>query len=237
MNVLVRFATWTALLCAAGAAFAASSELETQQKEGAEDSETATLSQAELDQLAAPIALYPDSLIPQILMASTYPLEVVEAARWQKANPKLKGDALAKELEKKSWDPSVRSLVAFPDVLQTMDEKLDWTQRLGNAVLVQEKDLMEAIQRLRRKAIDAGQLKTSPEQEVEVDEQIVVIQSTNTEVVYVPTYNPVVVYGSWPYPAYPPYCYHPPHYYNAAYAFTAGVAVGVAWGYAWGDCF
>src|SRR5262245_50018564 len=197
-------------------------------------------SKEELDQIAAPIALHPDSLISQILMASTYPLEVVEASRWVKANSKLKGSELTAALEKQDWDPSVKSLVNFPQVLAMMDEKLDWTQKLGDAMLAQQKDLMEAIQRLRLKAKESGNLKTTNEQKVTVEAttQTIVIEQANPQVVYVPTYNPTVVYGTWPYRAYPPYCYYPPGYVAgaAAFAFAAGVAVGAAWGYAWGGC-
>lgn len=194
----------------------------------------------EIDQLVAPIALYPDSLVSQILMASTYPLQVVEAARWVKASPSLKGDKLTAALEKNSWDPSVKSLVNFPPVLSMMDAKLDWTQKLGDAVLAQQKDVMDSVQRLRAKAKEAGQLKTTQEQKVSVEPatQIIIIEPAKPEVIYVPTYNPTVVYGAWPYPAYPPYYYYPPGYVagTAAFSFAAGVAVGAAWGYAWGNC-
>jgi hypothetical protein len=196
----------------------------------------------QLAQMVSPIALYPDSLVSQILMASTYPLEVVQAARWAKANKELKGDALAKALEAQPWDPSVKSLVNFPPVLELMDEKLDWTTKLGDAFLAQPKDVMGSVQKLRAKAEAEGNLKTTPEQKVIVEKetQTIIIESADPEVIYVPTYNPTVVYGAWPYPAYPPYYYYPPAYapppYAAAYSFAAGVAVGVAWGYAWGGC-
>src|SRR5262245_49439510 len=207
----------------------------------------------EIEQLVAPIALYPDDLVSQILMASTYPLEVVEAARWVRANKTLKGDALTTALEKQTWDPSVKSLVNFPQVLDMMDQKLDLTQRLGDAFLAQQKDVLDAIQRLRAKAQAQGNLKTTKEQRVIVEQPpvqttvveqpaaqttIIKIEPANPQVVYVPTYNPTVVYGAWPYPAYPPYSYYPPGYAaaTAAFSFTAGVALGAAWGYAWGGC-
>jgi len=192
----------------------------------------------QIEQLVAPIALYPDDLVSQILMASTYPLEVVEAARWVQANKDLKGDPLAKALEAKSWDPSVKSLVNVPDVLDMMDKKLDWTQGLGDAFLAQQKDVMDAIQRLRKKAMDEGNLKPSQEQNVTTEGENIVIVSTDPKVIYVPIYNPTIIYGTWPYPAYPPYYYYPPYYRPtpAPYAFAAGVALGVAWGYAWGNC-
>ena len=197
----------------------------------------------ELEQIVAPIALYPDSLLAQIFMASTYPLEIVQAARWSKEHPQVKGDAVAKEMEKQTWDASVKSLVAFPDVLTMMNEKLDWTQKLGDAFLAQQKEVMDAVQRLRAKAKDSGNLKSSKEQTVKTEAapagaatpQIIIIESPSPEVVYVPTYNPTVVYGAWPYPAYPPYYYYPPGYAAGAafFSFSMGVVVG---GALWGNC-
>src|SRR5215470_17019732 len=199
--------------------------------------DNAVFKQEELDQLLAPIALYPDDLLSQIFMASTYPLEVVEASRWAKQHQNLKGDALAQALEKQDWDPSVRSLVNFPDVLSKMSEKLDWTQKLGDAFISQQKDVMDAVQRLRAKAEASGNLKTTEQQKVIVEEKIIKIEPANPQVVYVPTYNPTVVYGAWPYPAYPPYPWYPPGYvFGSMFAFGAGVALGAAWGYAWGNC-
>ena len=188
--------------------------------------------QEELDQMLAPIALYPDSLLTQILMASTYPLEVVQADRWAKQNKDMKGDALAKALEAQTWDPSVKSLVNFPQVLQMMSEKLDLTQKLGDAFLAQQKDVMDTIQKLRAKAQASGNLKTTKEQVVKVEKEVIIIESASPQVVYVPSYNPTVVYGAWAYPSYPPAPYYPPGY--GAAAFVTGVAVGAAWGYAWG---
>ena len=190
----------------------------------------------EIDALVAPIALYPDSLLSQIFMASTYPLEIVEASRWAKQNQNLKGDALAQALEKQDWDPSVRSLVNFPDVLSNMSEKLDWTQKLGDAFLSQQKEVMDAVQRLRAKAQAAGNLQTTEQQKVIVEEKVIKIEPASPQVVYVPTYNPTVVYGAWPYPAYPPYPWYPPGYAfgRSMLAFGTGVALGAAWGYAWG---
>lgn len=203
------------------------------------------LSPEQLDQLVAPIALYPDSLLTQVLMASTYPLEIVQADRWLKANAALKGDALAKALEQQTWDPSVKSLVNFPDVLGMMSEKLDITSKLGDAFISQQKDVMDSVQRLRAKAKAAGNLESNQQQTVTVNQapagstttQTIIIQPAQTEVVYVPTYNPTVVYGTWPYPAYPPYPYYPPGYVASnVLSFGVGVACGVAWGYAWGNC-
>jgi hypothetical protein len=195
----------------------------------------------ELEQLTAPIALYPDSLVAQVLMASTYPLEVVEAARWSRANPSLKDKALQDALEKQKWDPSVKSLTAFPTILQMLNEKLDMTQKLGDAFLAQPKDVMDAVQRLRAKAQAAGNLKSSKEQTVSSEQQgtstVIKIEPADPSVVYVPTYNPVVVYGPWPYPAYPPYYYYPPGYAAGAalFTFTLGIAIGANWGHCnWG---
>src|SRR5688572_28312986 len=203
--------------------------------------ETTPFSQEELEQVAAPIALYPDPLVAQVLMASTYPLEVVSAQRWAKANPGVKGKALEDAMQKQTWDASVKSLAAFPPELDMMQSQLDWTQKLGDAFLAQQQELMAAIQTLRVKADAAGNLQSSKQQTVIKEQQgnttIVKIESANPEVVYVPTYNPTVVYGDWPYPGYPPYAYYPPGYAYAPGAalltFGVGLAVGAA---LWGDC-
>jgi hypothetical protein len=198
-----------------------------------------TFSQGELDQLLAPIALYPDALFAQVLMASTYPLAIVEAARWVKANPGLKDKALEDALQQQTWDPSVKSLAVFPQVLAMMNEKLDWTQKLGDAFLAQQQDVLATAQALRQKAQAQGALKDSEQQKVVTTQEnnttVIKIEPTNPEVVYVPTYNPTVVYGAWPYPAYPPYYYYPPGYVagGALLGFTAGVIVG---GALWGNC-
>ena len=192
----------------------------------------------EIEQLVAPLALYPDSLVAQILMASTYPLEVVAAARWSKANPNVKDKALEDAMQQQPWDPSVKSLTAFPQVLAMMNEKLDLTQKLGDAFLAQQKEVLDAIQRLRGKAEQAGNLKSSKEQKVssaqEGGQTVIKIEPTNPQVVYVPTYQPAV-YGPWPYPSYPPYTYYPPGYVPGAMlmSFAVGVAVGNAM---WGNC-
>ena len=194
------------------------------------------LNQGELEQVLAPIALYPDELVSQILMASTYPLEVVQADRFIKQNANLKGDPLTAALEKQDWDPSVKSLVNFPQVLTMMSDKLDWTQKLGDAFLQDQKTVLDAIQTLRAKAQASGNLKTTKEQTVVVEEKIIKIEPANPQVIYVPAYNPTVVYGAWPYPAYPPYAYYPPGYMaGSAFWFAAGVGLGAAWGYAWGN--
>lgn len=196
------------------------------------------LTQEQIDQLVAPIALYPDDLLTQMLMASTYPLEIVQADRWVKSHKDLKGDALNKELESQTWDASVKALVAFPDTLSMMSEKLDITSKLGDAFIAQQKDVMDAIQRLRNKAQAAGNLQSNQQQTVTVQPaaagsqtQTIIIQPAQPEVVYVPQYNPTVVYGAWPYPAYPPAPYYPPGYVagTALLSFGVGVAVGAIW--------
>jgi hypothetical protein len=189
----------------------------------------------ELEQMLAPIALYPDSLLTQMLMASTYPLEVVQADRWVKQNKDVKGDALTTAMEAQSWDACVKSLVNFPPVLAMMSEKLDVTVKIGDAFIGQQKDVMATIQKLRAKAHETGNLKTTEEQKVVVEKEVIIIESAKPDVVYIPTYSPTVYYATWPYPAYPPVPYYPPGYVaGRAVAFGAGVAVGAAWGYAWG---
>jgi uncharacterized membrane protein YgcG len=173
--------------------------------------QTDRFTKEELDQMLAPIALYPDSLIAQILMASTYPLEVVQAERWMKQNKTLTGDALDDALKEKSWDPSIKSLCHFPDVLFAMSDKLDQTSKLGDAFLDQEDEVMATIQELRRKAEIQGNLKTTKEQKVIHDADAIRIEPANPRVVYVPVYDPFYVFGPWWYPAYPPYYwYYPP---------------------------
>jgi hypothetical protein len=200
----------------------------------------------ELEQIVAPIALNPDPLVAQIFMASTYPLEVIQAARFAKANPNLKDAALNEELKKQTWDDSVKALVSFPQVLEMMDSQLEWMQKVGDAVLAQQKETMDAIQRLRAKAQTAGNLKSTEQQNVIVEEvappqqqTIIRIEPASAEVIYVPTYNPTVVYGAWPYPAYPPYYYYPPYYPVGYFAATAAISFGLGMlvgGAIWGGC-
>jgi hypothetical protein len=175
--------------------------------------QTERFKKEDLAQMLAPIALYHDSLIAQILMASTYPLEVVEAERWLRQNKDLKGDALDNALQLKPWDPSVKSLCHFPDILFAMSDKLDQTRKLGDAFLVQEDEVMDVIQELRGKALDQGNLKTTEVQKVIMEREIIRIEPVDSRVIYVPVYDPLYVYGSWWYPAYPPYYwYYPPGY-------------------------
>lgn len=190
----------------------------------------------ELDQLVAPIALHPDALLAEILMASTYPLEVVQADRWASANKSLKGDQLKAEVDKQSWDDSVKSLVPTPSVLAMMSAQLDWTQKLGDAVLAQQPDVMDAIQRLRLKAQANNKLTSTKEQTVSVtqqqDKQVIVIEPAVPDTVYVPYYDPAVVYGEWPYSAYQPYYFPPPLGYVPGAMLATGMAFGA--GYAVG---
>ena len=201
-----------------------------------QDAAKKVFSQEELDQMLAPIALYPDSLLTQVLMASTYPIEIVQADRFAKKNKDLKGDKLLEAAKNEDWDPTVKSLLQFPEVVGMMSDKLDWTTKLGDAFLAQQKDVLASVQRLRDKAYDAGNLKTTKEQTVIVEKETIIIQPASPQVIYVPSYNPTVVYGTWAYPAYPPYPYYPPGYGMAAatFGFMAGVAVGSS-GCCWGN--
>ena len=189
----------------------------------------------QLDSLVAPIALYPDPLLSQTLVASTYPLEVIQLQQWLSKNKDLKGDALTKAVQKQEWDPSIQALASLPEVVKQLAENIKWTTDLGNAFLAQQNDLMNAVQRMRMKAKNAGNLKSTEQQKIETkvveNKTVVVIQPASPEVVYVPSYNPVVVYGPPAYP-YPPISYPPPGYYAAgmAISFGIGMAMGAAWG-------
>ena len=209
--------------------------------------ETPVFKKEQIDQLLAPIALYPDDLIAMVLMASTYPTEIVMADRWvrQPDNAKLKGDQLSAALDKQTWDPSVKSLVPFPQVLQMMSEQLDWTQKLGDAMLAQQQDVMDAVQRLRKSAESAGTLQTTPQQTVTNQGDTIIIQPANPQTVYVPAYNPQTAYGTWPYPSYPPPYYPPPPAYYPAYPYGSALATGLFFGaglaitaglWGWGNC-
>ena len=192
----------------------------------------------QLDSLVAPIALYPDPMLAQVLAASTYPLEVVQLQQWLQRNPTLKDKALADAAMKQPWDPSVQALAGLPDVVKRLADDVQWTTDLGNAFLAQQSDVMDAVQRMRKKAQDKGTLKSSEQVKVETQvietKEVVVIQQANPQVVYVPSYNPVVVWGPpvYPYYPYPPIYYPPPGYYAAgvAVAWGAGFAMGAFWG-------
>ena len=206
--------------------------------------EDATFSQAELDQLVAPIALYPDALLAQILMASTYPAQVVEAVEWSEANPERDGDDAVESVQEKSWDPSVMSLVAFPQVMRMMGEQPDWVQRLGDAFLADSEAVMDAVQKLRKKAKEEGNLETTEQQTVVVEqpsstETIIIVEPADPDVVYVPVYNPTVVYGAWWWPNYVPWYYYPSGYYGFGSAVIRGIGFGIGVGITnalWGGC-
>jgi hypothetical protein len=200
------------------------------------------LSADQLDSLVAPIALYPDPLLSQTLVASTYPLEIVQAQQWLAKNSSLKGDALSQAAMKQDWDPSIQAMVTFPDLVKRMTEDITWTTNLGNAFLAQQEDVMSSVQRLRVKAKEAGKLATNEQQTVTTKvvekETVVVIQPASTQVVYVPTYSPAVIWGPPLYYPYPP-IYYPPYHAGAAFfTFSVGVAIGASmhggWGYGCG---
>ncbi len=200
-----------------------------------QDQAAAKLPADQLDSLVAPIALYPDPMLSQVLVASTYPLEVIQLQQWLAQHKDLKGKELAAAVEKQDWDPSIQSMAGLPDLVKLLSENIKWTTDLGNAFLAQQNDVMDAVQRMRNKAQDNGNLKSNEQQKVEVkvveSKQVIVVEQANPEVVYVPSYNPTVVYGA-PVYAYPPIAYPPPGYYAAgmAISFGVGVAMGAFWG-------
>lgn len=185
--------------------------------------------QEELDQMLAPVALYPDSLLAQVLMAATYPLEVVQAARFVDSRPGLHGDGLARAIAPMPWDPSVKSLAQFPSVLTMMNDKLDWTQRLGNAFLSQQVNVMDTVQNLRRKAKIAGNLQSSHQLRVVQQGPMIAIEPVNPQIVYVPYYNPVLVYGNWWWPQRPPVYWSPPPRYRPP-SYNGAIGVGLFFG-------
>ena len=193
----------------------------------------------QLDSLVAPIALYPDPLLSQVLVASTYPLEIIQLEQWLEKNKNLKDQALTDAVQKQDWDPSIQAMAVLPDVAKRLADDIKWTTDLGNAFLAQQSDVMDAVQRMRMKAKDAGNLKSTEQQKVETkvveSKTVVVIEQANPQVVYVPSYNPIVVYGPPVYP-YPPIYYPPPSYYAAgvAVAFGVGIAIGAAYHGGWG---
>lgn len=201
--------------------------------------DAAKLPADQLDSLVAPIALYPDPLLSQMLVASTYPLEIIQLQQWIGQHKDLKGKALSDAAMKQPWDPSVQALAVLPDALKQLADNIKWTTDLGNAFLAQQNDVMDAVQRMRKKAEEKGNLKSTEQQKVETkvveSKQVIVIEPSSPEVVYVPSYNPTVVYGAPVYP-YPPIYYPPPGYYAAgmAISFGVGLAVGAAWGGGWG---
>jgi hypothetical protein len=211
----------------------------------ASQQDAAPLPPDQLDSLVAPIALYPDPLLAQMLAASTYPLELVQLQQWLAKNKTLKDKALVDAVEKEPWDPSVQAMAVVPDALKRLTDDIQWTTDLGNAFLAQQSDVMEAVQRMRAKAEGKGNLKSNEQMKVETkvveSKSVIVIEQSNPQVVYVPSYDPVVVYGAPVYP-YPPIYYPPPGYYAAgmAISFGVGMMVGAAmnggwgWGCGWG---
>lgn len=207
----------------------------------------------ELDQILAPLALYPDALLAQVLMAATYPGDVADAVTWSTNHPDATGDDAVRQVSDQPWDPSVQSLVAFPAVLITLGQDPAWVQKVGDAFLAQPDAVMDSVQRLRQQAKAAGNLESNEQQKVTEQpasttqvtssggssQQTIVIESADPQVVYVPSYNPTVVYGTWPYPSYPPVYYPPPpgYYFGTAIATGIGFAAGVAIiDSLWGDC-
>ena len=190
----------------------------------------------QLDSLVAPIALYPDPLLAQTLAASTYPIEIMQLQQWLDKNKDLKDQALADAVAKQPWDPSVQAMAAFPEVTQRMTENIQWTSDMGNAFLAQQQDVMSAVQRMRAKAESTGALKTGEQQKVETktvgSEQVIVVEQADPKAVYVPSYDPTVVYGEPAYP-YPSYSY-PGYIAGGALAFGGAMALGAAWGNNWG---
>lgn len=199
-----------------------------------------TYSQAELDRMLAPVALYPDPLLSQILMAATYPVEVREAAQWSRANPRLQGDDAVRAVEPMDWDPSVKSLVAFPQVLQRMDENLEWTRSLGDAFLAQQPHVMETVQQLRQRAHAAGNLQSNEHIQVQQKGPAIMIVPARPHYVYVPYYDPYVVYGPWWWPAYRPAAWAPWPGYRAyrpgvSASLWFGAPIGVSAGFFFAD--
>src|SRR5262250_2812773 len=212
---------------------------QSQQGASSTQSKATNLPPDQLDSLVAPIALYPDPLLAQILAASTYPLEIIQLQQWLANHKGLKDKALADAVAKESWDASIQAMAALPDVVKRLSDDIQWTTDLGNAFLAQQADVMDAIQRMRKKAQDKGNLKSNEQQKVETkvieSKSVIVVEQANPQVVYVPTYDPVVVYGPPVYP-YPPIYYPPAWYYPAglAISFGVGVMMGAFWSGGWG---
>ncbi len=214
-------------------------EAETLQAAAASHS-TALLSSGQLDSLVTPIALYPDPLLAQVLAASTYPLELVQLQQWLPKHKGLKDKALADAVQREGWDPSIQALAGLPDVVKHLAESIKWTSELGNAFLAQQSDVMDAVQRMRTRAKDNGKLKSTEQITVETksveSKNVIVIEQANPQVIYVPSYDPAIVWGPAPVYAYPPVYYPPAGYYAAgmALSFGVGVAMGAFWSGGWG---
>jgi hypothetical protein len=232
-NVLVMLCT-TALVT--GDTLAITPSLPTAQQ--STEKQAAKIPPEQLDSLVAPIALYPDPMLAQTLAASTYPLEVIQLQQWLAKNPGLKDKALADAVAKQPWDPTVQALAGLPEVVKRLADDIQWTTDLGNAFLAQQSDVMDAVQRMRKKAQDNGNLKSTEQHQVETkiieSKSVIVVEQANPQVVYVPSYDPVVVYGPPVYP-YPPIYYPPAGYYAAgvAISFGVGVMMGAVWSGGW----
>lgn len=204
MKAIFRIPAWTwVLLLSAFAAFLQAEEADQRD----------SLSQAELEQLLAPVALYPDTVLSQLLMAATYPLEVVKAARWSRDHPELSGEAAVDATEEESWDPSVKALVAFPDLLQRMNDDLDWIEKVGDAFLEDQEGVLDSVQSLRQQAYEAGSLDDLEHLSASRQEHHIVIEPVVREVVYIPYYDTTRIYGAWRWSDYPP-CRWDRHYHG-----------------------
>src|SRR6267142_5477319 len=234
-----------AFISSGSSAFAQQAQSQVMNTTTSDTEQAPKLASGQLDSLVAPIALYPDPLLAQTLASSTYPLEIIQLQQWMDQNKNLKDKALASAVQKQNWDPSVQAMAGYPEVVQRMAGNVQWTDDLGNAFLAQQSDVMDAVQRMRAKAQGTGNLKTSAQQVVQTQtvpsgKQVIEIQQASPEVVYVPSYDPTVVYGAAPveYPYYP-YTY-PGYVPGTALAWGAGIALGAAawgaWGGNWGNC-
>jgi len=202
--------------------------------EPAEPEDVPLFTQAELDQMLAPVALYPDELLSQVLMAATYPLEVVEATRFARAHPELKGQDAVRAAKDRPWDPSVKAMLAFPQILDRMDQDLDWTRRLGDAFLAQQEQVMDTVQALRKRADEAGNLKETEHVQVVREERTIIVRNRYPDVVYVPYYDPTLIYGSWWWPDYQPVRWSPwtgYRYYSGYSGFFWGPSIVVGHGF------
>ncbi len=233
--------SWIAVLCVL-LIVPGSPGLSANQAQPAPTEQATTLLPEQLDSLVAPIALYPDPMLSQTLVACTYPLEIVQLQQWLGNNPGLKDQALVDAVKKQDWDPSIQAMAALPEVVKQLADNIKWTAELGNAFLAQQSDVMDAVQRMRKKAQDNGILKPTPQQWVETkvveSKTVIVVAQADPDIIYVPSYNPVVVYGPPVVYAYPPIVYPPPppsaYWTTAAIAFGVGVFMGAAWHGGWG---
>jgi hypothetical protein len=212
--------------------------MQAQQQPPEQPNPTALLSPEQLDNLVAPIALYPDPLLSQILVASTYPLELVQASQWLQQNPSLNGPALTQAAEQQNWDPSVQALVIFPDLIQRLTQDVTWTQSLGNAFLAQQGDVMDAVQRMRQQAQQAGKLASTEQEQVittnDDGRPVIEIQPANPQVIYVPEYDPAVIWGPPVYYPYPRWYYPRPLGSGVFIGFGSGISIGAYFGGGWG---